>query len=218
MVTLHVVDSEGALGFDALLARARAGEEAAWAEVYDALAPQVLGYVRARGALDAEEVLGDVFLHIARGIGTFEGDGSGFRSWVFVIATSRLLDERRRLRRKPTDPLESDAEERLGGPADVEADVEQSAAADEVQALLSVLTPDQRTVVQLRIFGELTSQEIADAIGKPVGAVKALYRRGLGALRRELEPTVREAVGGSVLPFPSAAVSLRASAAVTEGS
>lgn len=218
MVTSEVVDSDGALGIDALLARARAGNDAAWAELYDSLAPQVLGYVRSRGALDAEEVLGDVFLHIARGIVGFEGDGSGFRSWVFVIATSRLLDERRRVRRKPTDPLDADTEERLGGSADVEAEVEQSAAASEVQALLAVLTPDQRTVIQLRIFGELTSQEISDTIGKPLGAVKALYRRGLGALRRELEPTVPETVGASVLPFPSAGVSLQASAAVTEGS
>jgi RNA polymerase sigma factor (sigma-70 family) len=218
VVTSPAVDSDGALEFDALLARARTGDDAAWAELYDSVAPQLLGYVRSRGALDAEEVLGDVFLHVARGIGDFEGDGSGFRSWVFVIATSRLLDERRRVRRKPTDPLDSDTEERLGGPADVEAEVEQSAAATEVQALLAVLTPDQRTVIQLRIFGELTSQEISDTIGKPLGAVKALYRRGLGALRRELEPTVPEAVGASVLPFPSAAVSLQASAAVTEGS
>lgn len=212
------MSGDGALGFDDLLVRARTGDEAAWATLYDALAPQVLGYARVRGAIDAEEVLGDVFLHVARGIDGFEGDGSGFRSWVFVIATSRLLDERRRLRRKPTDPLDAAVEARLSGGDDVEAEVEQAAAAAEVQLLLEALTADQRTVIELRVFGGLTSQEVADIVGKPLGAVKALYRRGIGALRRELEPAVGDSTEPSLLPFPVAAVPLRRSAAVTERS
>jgi RNA polymerase sigma-70 factor (ECF subfamily) len=204
--------------FEEVLAGARDGDDAAWATLYDALAPQVLGYVRARGATDGEEVLGDVFLHVARGIDDFEGDMSGFRSWVFVIATSRLLDERRRLRRKPTEVLDPTVEADLGGSVDVEEEVERRAAAAEVQELLAALTPDQRTVVELRVFGELTSQEVADIVDKPAGAVKALYRRGLGALRRELEPTNGRADEVSLLPLPSAAVPLRLSPAVTERS
>jgi len=207
------------LDFDEALAGARASDEAAWAVLYDALAPQVLGYLRVRGAADAEEVLGDVFLHVARGIDDFEGDCSGFRSWVFVIATSRLLDERRRLRRRPTEPLDGTVEAHLCSPTDVETEVEQAAAAVEAQGLLAVLTPDQRTVVELRVFGGLTSQEIAAIIDKPVGAVKALYRRGLGALRRDLEVRDREPDRAvSLLPPPSVAVPLRWSPAVTEGS
>ena len=225
MVASGAVSRDCPLGFDAVLARARAGDEAGWAALYDSLAPQLLGYLRARGARDAEEVLGDVFLEVARGIDRFVGDASGFRSWVFVVATSRLHDERRRLRRKPTESLEPQAEEHLCGATDVEAEVEQAAAADEVQHLLRALTEEQRTVVQLRVFGDLTAQEVADVVGKPLGAVKALYRRGLGALRRQIErdlagagmPSESQRVD-NVLPFPWPAVSLRASAAVTRGS
>lgn len=207
------------MDFDEALAGARSGNEAAWAVLYDSLAPQVLGYLRARGGNDPEEVLGDVFLHVARGIDGFEGDSSGFRSWVFVIATSRLRDERRRMRRKPTEHLDLAIEEGLSGTVDVEAEAEQAAAAAAVQELLAVLTPDQRIVVELRVFAGLASHEVAVIVDKPVGAVKALYRRGLGALRRELE-----AGGGipidepSLLPLPAWAVSHRWSPAVTEGS
>lgn len=221
---------ESAAGFDALLARARTGDEAAWADLYDSLAPQVLGYVRARGAKDPEEVLGDVFLHIARGVGSFTGDAPGFRSWVFVIATSRVHDERRRMRRKPTDPLDASASQELTAPVDVQAEVEQALLVDEVQALLSGLTPDQRSVIELRIFGGLTSQEVADTIDKPLGAVKALYRRGVGALRRQVDDaggfevaaalaaTAQcPAVPTNVVPFPGA-VPLQVRAAVTRGS
>ncbi len=172
--------------FDTILDRARAGDEGAWARLYDSVAPQVLGYLRIRGAQDAEALVGDVFLHVARGIDDFEGTASGFRSWVFVIATSRLLDERRRLRRKPTEALDDIMVDQLRSPDDVQAEVEIDAASTAAAALLSVLTPDQRTVVALRVFGGLTSGEISDIVVKPVGAVKALYRRGLAALRREL--------------------------------
>lgn len=205
--------------FDAVLAASRAGDDAAWAVLYDTLAPQVLGYLRVRGAADPEEVLGDVFLHVARSIDRFEGDVAGFRSWVFVIATSRLHDERRRARRKPTEPLDLAVEERLCGSVDVQAEVEQAAAVTEVRELLHALTPDQRAVVELRVFGGLTSTEVAAIVDKPVGAVKALYRRGLGALRRELEALGRHPEQElSLLALRDPPVPPRASSAVTEGS
>ena len=211
--------SVAVMDFDAALAGARAGDEVAWAVLYDGLAPQVLGYLRVRGASEAEEVLGDVFLHVARGIDEFDGDSSGFRSWVFVIATSRLHDERRRLRRRPTEPLDPVSAEQLRSSADVQVEVEQAAAALEAQRLMEVLTPDQRTVVELRVFAGLTSQEVAAIVDKPLGAVKALYRRGLGALRRELDLTHRSRAGEvPLLPLPVVAVPLRLSPAVTEGS
>ena len=215
----HRVSREPMPDFEGVLAGARGGDQAAWAQLYDSLAAQVLGYLRVRGAADPEEVLGDVFLHVARGIDEFTGDMTGFRSWVFVIATSRLHDERRRLRRKPTEPLDGAIEEQLCGPADVEAEVEQAAAAGAAQQLLQILTPDQRAVIELRVFGGLASQEVAEIVGKPVGAVKALYRRGLGALRRELEPDVPCVTDEpSLLPLPAAAVPRSLHTAVTKGS
>ena len=207
--------------FEDVLAEARCGSEAAWARLYDSLAAQVLGYLRSRGAVDAEEVLGDTFLHVARGIDDFEGDERGFRSWVFVIATSRLYDDRRRRRRRPAEPLSEQVEQQLADPVDVDEEVQTALAQQEVRRLLRVLTVDQRAVVELRVFGELTSQEVADTIGKPLTAVKALYLRGLGALRRQIEVDAaqgRQPPGvDRVVSFPMP-VSSEAAAAVTRGS
>lgn len=172
---------------DALLARARAGDEAAWAVLYRELAPALLGYLRVRGAADPEDLLGEVFLHVARGIAGFEGTASGFRSWVFMIATSRLHDERRRRQRRPVESLDQEAVGRPAPEVDVEADGIRQVVLDEVRGLLAVLTSDQRAVVELRVFGGLTSEEAGLVLGKPTGAVKALYRRAIGALRRHLD-------------------------------
>ena len=63
----------------------------------------------------------------------------------------------------------------------------------EAWQLLSSLTPDQRDVVALRVFGELTLDEVATVVGKGTGAVKALQRRGLDSLRRQLDGGARGA-------------------------
>ena len=81
--------------FTTLLAAARDGSEAAWQELYNGIAPVVLGYLRANGSPDPEDVLSEVFLQVARDIATFDGDERGFRSWVFTIAHHRLIDARR---------------------------------------------------------------------------------------------------------------------------
>jgi RNA polymerase sigma-70 factor (ECF subfamily) len=53
-----------------------------------------------------------------------------------------------------------------------------------VQRLSARLSADQRTVLLLRIVADLTAEEVAQITGKTVGAVRALQRRGLDALRR----------------------------------
>ena len=100
---------------------------------------------------------------------------------------------------------------------DVEAQVEAIAASEAAAELLAVLTPDQRAVVTLRVFGELTSVEVAEIVGKPVGAVKALYRRVLAALRRDLvgDADVTERPR-QLRPNSAPAVSFVAHLAVTE--
>jgi RNA polymerase sigma-70 factor (ECF subfamily) len=56
-----------------------------------------------------------------------------------------------------------------------------------IAQVIERLAPAQRDVLLLRILGGLTIDEIAEAVGKRPGAVKALQRRGLAALRRELD-------------------------------
>lgn len=173
--------------FDAVLNAARAGADWAWVRIYDGLAPAVLGYLRARGAYDPEAVVGDVFCQLVRDIHGFEGGEAGFRSWVFVIAHHRMLDDARRRQRRPETLVggpESLTE--LTDPVDVEREAIRSEQEAHLRGLIDELTPTQRDVLLLRIFGGLTIEEIARAVGRRPGAVKALQRRGLEALRRRL--------------------------------
>jgi RNA polymerase sigma factor (sigma-70 family) len=87
--------------WESLLAAAQTGAEWAWDRIYRDLAPPVRGYLVAHGAVEPDDLLGEVWLQVARNIGTFAGDEAGFRSWVFMVAHHRLIDERRRRARRP---------------------------------------------------------------------------------------------------------------------
>jgi RNA polymerase sigma-70 factor (ECF subfamily) len=176
--------------FVSVLASAKLGGQRAWTMLYNELAGPVLGYIRLQGAAEPEDLVGEVFLHIARKIGTFEGDAAGFRSWVFMVAHNRVIDERRRRGRRPVELVTPEQLEPVEAKVDVETAAMNSLATDRVNALLATLTPDQRAVLHLRMVGGFTIDEIATILGKPPGAVKALQRRALGALKRDERLTV----------------------------
>jgi RNA polymerase sigma factor (sigma-70 family) len=173
-------------GFDSVLQAARTGAPWALERLYQALSPAVLGYLRVQGAADPEDLTNEVFLGVFRRIVSFDGSEDAFRSWVFTIAHSRLIDDRRRAGRRPQIAGDlHDRPDRAGG--DAEHDAMDRLGSQRVQALCEQLVPDQRDVLLLRLMAGLTVEAIADALGKSEGAIKALQRRGLANLRKILE-------------------------------
>ena len=167
---------------DAIVADARRGDSAALAAIYESLAPGILAYLRGRGSADAEALTQDVFLQLLPRMPRITGGAAGVRALAYTIAHSRLVDELRRRGRSP--------EISVAEPIDVDS---QSSAEDQVlngseraMALLASLGDAQRTVIMLRVFGDLSVEQTARVIGRSVGAVKQLQRRGLLALRETL--------------------------------
>lgn len=171
---------------DDLVSRLRAGDENAWARLYDQLAGPISGYARSRGVLDVDDLVGDVFAAAAERIGDFDGDDQRLRSWLFTIAHHRLADDLRKRRRRATDAADPSSFEELRESRDVEVEAVARLDAAGALALLDLLTEDQRDVVVLRVLGELTIAETAAVLGRPAGAVKALQHRGLQRIQRHL--------------------------------
>lgn len=168
--------------FESVLARAREGHGDAWERLYGNLAGRIAGYLRVQGAREPEDITSEVFLAVIRKIGDFSGTEAQFRSWVFVIAHRRLIDERRRNGRRAEVPL--DQAPTTVATDDVERDAASVIGAHDVRALCARLVPDQRDVLLLRLVADLTVEQAADVLGKTPGAVKALQRRGLAAIGR----------------------------------
>jgi RNA polymerase sigma-70 factor (ECF subfamily) len=166
------------------LDEARAGEACGFDALFRATGPAVAGYLRARGVSDPDGAANDVFLRAFKTIHTFQGDGERFRAWLFTIAHNAAIDDnRRRKRRVKETPLDR-APDTAGG--DVEDDLLTRLAEDRVRALLDHLSPDQREALMLRVVADLSVEETAAVMGKGYEAVKALQRRGLATLRRQL--------------------------------
>ncbi|MBM3666694.1 MAG: RNA polymerase sigma factor [Actinobacteria bacterium] len=178
--------------FDHLISGAREGDDAAWSEIWGELSPAVLGYLRGSRSPDPEDVLAETFLQVARDVAGFDGGWDRFRAWVFTIAHHRLIDARRRRSRRPVE-LMAETPEPPGPPADDASELALARIGDEeVERVLQALSPDQRAVVLLRVIGDLTLEQVAEAMGKRVGAIKQLQRRGLAAVVRELEEKPEE--------------------------
>ena len=172
--------------FDSVLDAACAGGEWAWARIYDDLAPTVRGYLRGRGAHEPDDLVGEVFLQVVRDVTTFDGNERAFRSWVFTVAHHRLLDDCRRRARRPAHPVPPDGLGEALGFGDVEREALDSLGAQRIVELVSLLTADQQDALLLRLVADLSVEETARVMGKKPGAVKALQRRALARLRKEM--------------------------------
>jgi RNA polymerase sigma factor (sigma-70 family) len=171
--------------FPAVLAAAQAGASWALSDLWLQFAPAVTGFLRSKGSTEPEDLTSEVFLAVFDSIAAFEGDEAAFRSFVFTVAYRRLVDELRKRARRGTE-VEWTAETDTRRTESAEHEAMDRMSEERARALLEELPIDQRNVLSLRIFGDLTIEQIAEIVGKRPGAVKALQRRGLEALRRKL--------------------------------
>lgn len=171
--------------FDETLAAAQTGERDAVETIYRDVAPLVIGYLRANGARDPEDTASDVFVSMVTRLDSFKGDEPHFRSWLLTITHRRLVDDFRRRGRRPEELVPpEDIGERLTLMGDGESEAMARLRSRGVLDAVDQLTDDQRSALMLRVLADLPVAQIADIMGKPETAVKALLRRAIASLER----------------------------------
>lgn len=178
---------EQAVSFEKVLAAAQAAAPCACTQLWDTWSPRVCSYLRSRGSQDPEDLTSEVFLTVFSKLPTFVGNERAFSGFVFTLAHRRLVDELRARARRGVH-VEWTSEHDSRESASAEHDALRSLGNGDAKTLLDGLSSDQREVLLLRIFADLTIEQIAEILDKRPGAVKALQRRGLGALRKKLTP------------------------------
>jgi RNA polymerase sigma-70 factor (ECF subfamily) len=128
---------------------------------------------------DANDLAQEVFLKAWRAIGRFRGD-STLRTWLYRIAVNACLNFRA-ARRPPAQELPEGLPDPAPGAA---ARVERDDEARRVRAAVSRLPERQRATLILKVYHELTHEEVARVLGSTVGTVKANLFHALGNLRR----------------------------------
>jgi RNA polymerase sigma-70 factor, ECF subfamily len=160
--------------------RLAGGDQAAFAEFYDAVANRVHHYllIRLGTREDADDAMQETFLRLARGrrkLGAVENPDA----YVFAIARNEAarLAVRRARRRHESRPL--GGEELFCASA---GDGESRETAELVAAAIGQLTAELREVVELKTFAGLTFQEISRVTGLPQGTVATRYRSALAKM------------------------------------
>lgn len=133
---------------------------------------------------DAADLAQDVFVRAFKGLRRFKGD-SALGTWLYRVGVNTCLN-RLAVKRPEMQPIEASPriDQRAEDPLER---VVRGERAEVVRAAIGRLPPKQRATVVLRVYQELTHEEIAGVLGSSVGAVKANFFHALGNLRRWLQ-------------------------------
>jgi RNA polymerase sigma-70 factor (ECF subfamily) len=174
----------GVTTLDEALIKARAGDEAGFLVLWDALQPRLLRYLQVVGCDDVDDVAGETWLQAIRDLATFKKDSADeFRAWLFTIARHRAIDAARSRQRFRDKVLAADS---FAPTVTVASPVEDEALTQistrRAVALVAQLPPDQAEVVALRVIAGLDTRDVARLLRKSPGAVRVALHRGLRTL------------------------------------
>lgn len=173
-----------------LVARAQSGDHAAFGELYDRHYIRIYKYLyhRLRDTEAAQELTSDVFIKAMGSLGSLEERGSSFAPWLYRIASNSVIDYFRFMHRSGYSllPLDDWRLSNWGGEDNEGPSFEALASHHALRMALAGLTEDQMQVISMKFEDGLSYQEIAEALGKSVGAIKSLQHRALATLGRIL--------------------------------
>ena len=173
---------------DSLLALTAVGDQAAFARLYDLMAPRVFGLVRRvlRDPAQSEEVTQEVFLEIWQSATRFDTARGTAVTWIMTMTHRRAVDRVRAAQSSRVRDSKVGLRDYAPPFDEVSETVEVTLEHERVMRAMSRLTDLQRQAVTLAYFGGFTHTEVAAMLHIPVGTIKTRLRDGMIRLRDEL--------------------------------
>ncbi len=174
---------QNALFADLVERIAASADRAAFTRLFAYYAPRLKGYLLrlGLGAAEAEEVSQEVMVAVWRKAASFDRSQASVATWIFRIARNRRIDAFRREKRAVLD-----ANDPIFQPEPaVAADRATEAAEREAQlrAAVADLPPEQRDLVRVAFYEELSHSQVAERTGLPLGTVKSRLRLAFAKLK-----------------------------------
>ncbi len=174
-----------------LLARARALEEDALAEIHQTYYRPIYRYIAFRVSDQslAEDLASEVFTRLLSALRDKSAPQNTLRGWLYGVASRVVSDHYRQAGRIPQVALSEmiPAEERTP-----EEEVDRALSSERLRTAIQGLTEEQQRVLALRFGFGMRLREVADTLDKSEGAIKQLQLRALTVLSQRLS-----GVGGS---------------------
>ena len=162
---------------------ARTQDRSAFIALFEFYAPRIKAQAGRFGldASTAEDIAQDAMLSVWQRAGQFDPERGSASAWVFTIATNVRVDRARREKRFVGAPRNEMGEALLTAS---EADV--SPDADRLSGLVRALPSDQRRIIELSFYSDVSHGEIASRLNVPLGTVKSRIRLAIAKLRQAL--------------------------------
>ncbi len=130
----------------------------------------------------AEDIVSHVFLKAIGKIGGFQMGEGTFQAWLYRIARNAVIDHYRTA--KQHDNLDDHAG--LAGSGDADGEIDAREKLKEIRNYLAKLSPEQRDIITMRVWQEMSYAEIAEIMGKSEASCKMMYSRTITKLREEV--------------------------------
>ncbi len=168
---------------ESLIRRAQQRDPMALTQLYEENFDKIYRYIvlKIGDRTEAEDMTQQVFLNALKSISSYRWKGMPFSSWLYRIAHNQVVDYYRKKSKRATVPLDESIK---AGDDDPQRTAERVVEIEELALATKKLTGAQQEVISLRFAAELSVAEVAKAMGKSVGAVKALQHSAIAALRR----------------------------------
>jgi len=156
-------------------------------ELYDATANRIYGFVLklTNNKPLTEEIVGDLYMQVWRNASKFDAERATPIAWLLMMARSRAFDalrrEQSRTRLQDAIPDNFDAVDVTNpDPCTQTLEAEEGSV---LQEALQLLNEQQRQMIALAFYRDMTHNEIANYINQPLGTVKTTLRRSQAILR-----------------------------------
>lgn len=168
----------------ALAAEAKAGNKQAFGLLYEEYIRPIYNFIyyKTHHKQTAEDLTSQTFIKAYASISSFEQSRGPFSAWLYQIARNTVIDHYRVS--KPS--LNIDDVWDLSNGEDVERDVDVKLKVEKIKKYLKNFTSEQRDVIIMRIWQEMSYAEIADVLGKSEASCKMTFSRAIKKLREEM--------------------------------
>lgn len=168
----------------------RKRDESAFAELMRRYLRQIyaFAYQYGRSPEDTEDIVQDTFYKTWKYIDKYAA-GKQFRPWLYTIARNTALDFLKKKKSAPFSDLDDDENDlqfadTIEDESPLQPEIFETAAyVSQLQFALQDLHPDHRAVLMLHYKDDMTFEEIATVVGKPMNTIKSWHRRALLKLR-----------------------------------
>ena len=160
------------------------GNGECFSDIYDAFVDKIYGFVysKTHHKQTAEDIVSQVFFKAWEKIQSYDETKGNFSTWIYRIASNTVIDHYRSVKQvQDIDDIWD-----LSSSEDIERDTGIKLQLEQVQEFMSELKADQRDIVLMRVWQDLSFKEIAEITGKSEGSCKMTYKRSIEKIRNNV--------------------------------